>query len=277
VDVRTIDVAGRRLRLATTAPSPGTLPLLFFNGIGADVELVRVLAEELRAFGIGIIVFDVPGTGGSSSPAPLYRFPWLARLANDVLGALGIDGQVDVAGVSWGGALAQEFTRRFPLRVRRLVLAATSAGTFAFPGRLTALAKMLSIRRYLDRTYLAGIGASIYGGKVSRDKALLARFNGALRSPRGSGYYLQVLAGAGWTSALWLHTLAQPTLVMMGTDDPLVPVANGRVLAAFLPNARLVTIDDGHLLLLTSARECAPIIADFLGVSALPHQPAAAG
>jgi pimeloyl-ACP methyl ester carboxylesterase len=78
------------------------------------------------------------------------------------------------------------------------------------------------------------------------------------------GYYLQLLAGFGWTSLPWLRLLAQPTLVMSGIDDPLVPVANGRILASLIPDARLVTIDDGHLFLVTSARESAAMVSDFL-------------
>jgi pimeloyl-ACP methyl ester carboxylesterase len=52
-----------------------------------------------------------------------------------------------------------------------------------------------------------------------------------------------------------------PTLVIAGTDDPIVPLANGRILARLIPPARLVTIDDGYLFLATSAGECAEIIA----------------
>ena len=52
---------------------------------------------------------------------------------------------------------------------------------------------------------------------------------------------------------------------MAGTDDPIVPVVNGRILAKLIPDARLVTIDDGHLFLVTSPRQSADIVADFLG------------
>jgi pimeloyl-ACP methyl ester carboxylesterase len=76
------------------------------------------------------------------------------------------------------------------------------------------------------------------------------------------GYYL--LAGFAWTSLPWLHLLAQPTLVVAGTDDPVVPLANGHILAKLIPNARLVTIDDGHLFLVTSAERCAAMISKFL-------------
>ena len=61
-----------------------------------------------------------------------------------------------------------------------------------------------------------------------------------------------------------LRLLAQPTLVMAGTDDPIVPIANGRILAKLIPGARLVTIDDGHLFLVTSAKQCAELVSEFL-------------
>ena len=82
--------------------------------------------------------------------------------------------------------------------------------------------------------------------------------------PTGKGYLWQMLAAAGWTSVLWLHRIKQPTLVMMGEDDPIVPVINGRILTSLLPNARLFTIDDGHLFLLSRIEDTVPIIRDFL-------------
>jgi pimeloyl-ACP methyl ester carboxylesterase len=68
----------------------------------------------------------------------------------------------------------------------------------------------------------------------------------------------------GWTSLPWLWLLKQPTLVMAGTDDPIVPLVNGRVLARLIPNARLETIDDGHLFMVTRPDETAAIIEAFL-------------
>jgi poly(3-hydroxyalkanoate) depolymerase len=261
MDVKYITVAGQKLRVATSAGSAGSVPLLVFNGLGADLEVFDGFAREMGTFGVGIVIFDVPGIGGSDVPLLPYRFACLARLANEVLGALGIAGPVDVAGMSWGGALAQEFTHRYPKRVRRLLLAATSAGALAVPGRLSALLKMLDLRLYVDPGYMARVGGELYGGKMRGNTAPLKRYGKVLR-PVGSS--LQLIAVAGWTSAFWLHTVRQPTLIMMGTDDPIIPVVNGRLLASLMPQATLVTVADGHLFLLTSARECAPIIAKFL-------------
>jgi len=68
----------------------------------------------------------------------------------------------------------------------------------------------------------------------------------------------------GWTSLPWLWSLPQPTLILMGSDDPLVPSINGRILALLIPNAQLRMIDDGHLFMVTRPAETAAIIEAFL-------------
>ena len=85
---------------------------------------------------------------------------------------------------------------------------------------------------------------------------------------RGLGYLYQLLAMVGWSSLPWLWTLRQPTLVLMGRDDPLVPVVNGRALAHLIPNARLEIIDDGHLFMVTRPKETAERIEKFLSEAA---------
>ncbi len=85
--------------------------------------------------------------------------------------------------------------------------------------------------------------------------------------PTGRGYLWQLLAATGWTSILWLRQIKQPTLVLMGRDDPIVPVVNGRILAGLIPNSRLVTIDDGHLFLLSRIDDIVPVIRDFLSAN----------
>jgi pimeloyl-ACP methyl ester carboxylesterase len=53
------------------------------------------------------------------------------------------------------------------------------------------------------------------------------------------------------TSLPWLRTLRQPTLVLAGDDDPIVPLVNARILAVCIPNARLrIVRGGGHLFLL---------------------------
>jgi poly(3-hydroxyalkanoate) depolymerase len=193
-----------------------------------------------------------------------YRLSRLARLADNLLRDLGVDGAVDVLGVSWGGALAQEFVHQYPARCRRLVLAATSAGAVMVPGRWSALSKMVNPRRYLDQDFMTRVGGDLYGGKYRDNTDILREHAKHMAPPTAKGYLWQMLAAAGWTSVLWLHRIKQPTLVMMGEDDPIVPVINGRILTSLLPNARLSTIDDGHLFLLSRTEDVVPVIRDFL-------------
>jgi poly(3-hydroxyalkanoate) depolymerase len=267
VQISLHDVAGQMLRVGVRPGEKGRpgektrLPLLLFNGIGANIELVEPFLDALD--GLEAIIFDVPGVGGSPAPRVPYRPSTLARLSARLLDQLGHE-QVDVLGVSWGGALAQQFAFQQANRCRRLVLAATSPGHLMVPGKLTVLVKMATPRRYKDRDYMRKIAGEIYGGALRRSPDLVREHLRHVRWSSGYGYYLQLIAGFGWSSLPWLRFLSQPTLVMAGTDDPIVPVANGLILATLIPDARLVTIDDGHLFLVTSASESAEIVAKFL-------------
>jgi len=262
MQIQTIDLDGQLLRVAVRPGSDASPPLLLFNGIGANLELVEPFVEALDD--VTVIVFDVPGVGGSPAPLIPYRFSALTVLSDKLLTRLGYAGPVDVLGVSWGGALAQQFALLYPRRCRRLVLAATSPGVIMVPARLSVLAKLIGPRRYTDPAYLRKIGAEIYGGAYRRDPALLEEHSRHIQAPRGRGYLYQLLAASGWTSLPWLGALQQKTLVMHGNDDPIVPLTNAKILAARIRHATLHVIDDGHLFLITRASEVAPVVKRFL-------------
>ena len=172
--------------------------------------------------------------------------------------------EIDVAGVSWGGAIAQQFAHQYPRLCRRLVLAATSPGAIMVPANLPVLWKMATPRRYTDKDYVSSVAPEIYGGAFRKDPSLIRLHASAMHGTTNLGYLYQLLAMTGWTSLPWLWSLPQPTLVLMGSDDPLVPVINGRILARLIPNARLCLIDDGHLFMVTRPQEAAAMIETFL-------------
>lgn len=261
-EIRRIDVDGQPLRVGIRHGSSERPPLLLFNGIGSNLELAGPFTAALGD--IETVIFDVPGTGGSPRPMLPYRFSTIATLANRMMMQLGYTGQLDVLGVSWGGALAQQFARLYPQRCRRLVLAATSPGAVMIPGRLSVISKLMSPRRYLDPDHLSKIGPHLYGGAFRKQPELLHEHGRHVQPPRGLGYAYQLLAGLGWTSIHWLYFLRQPTLVMTGTDDPIIPLINAKVMASLIPKAKLYVIDDGHLFLVTRAREVAPVVRSFL-------------
>jgi poly(3-hydroxyalkanoate) depolymerase len=255
------DVGGQMLRVGLRRGDEARPPLLLFNGIGANIELVEPFLDALD--GPPAIVFDVPGVGGSPPPRLPYRPSTIARLTAQLLDQLGRE-KVDVLGVSWGGALAQQFAFQQRQRCRRLVLAATSPGHLMVPGRPSVLLKIATPRRYKDADYMQRIAGDVYGGALRGAPELARQHLRHVRWSSDSGYYLQLLAAFGWSSLPWLRTLPQPTLIMAGTDDPIVPIVNARILASLIPQARLEMIDDGHLFLVTSARRSAVLIAEFL-------------
>jgi len=262
MQIQMIDLDGQTLRVATWRGSDASPPLLIFNGIGANLELVEPFVAALED--VSVIIFDIPGVGGSPEPVVPYRFSTLSVLADKLLTRLGHDGAVDVLGVSWGGALAQQFARLYPRRCRRLVLAATSPGVIMVPGKLSVLSKLVGPRRYTDPAYLQEVGADLYGGAYRRNPSLLKEHSRHIQPPRGRGYLYQLLAATGWSSLPWLGALRQRTLVMHGNDDPIVPLTNAKILAARIRDATLYVIDDGHLFLISRANEVAPVVRRFL-------------
>lgn len=258
---RTIDLDGQTLRTAVRPGTSALPPLLIFNGIGANLELVVPFVKELDP-DLEIIAFDVPGVGGSSTPSKPYRFPGLAKLAARMLDYLDY-GQVNVIGVSWGSA-GTAICLRLPRALQKLILAATAAGAVMVPGKPKVLLRMASPRRYIQPSYGVQIAADIYGGAFRRDAKLATRHASKVRSGSKLGYYWQLFAGLGWTSIHWLHKIKQPTLVLAGDDDPIIPLVNMRLLAWRIPNSQLHVIDDGHLFLVTRAALVAPLVMEFL-------------
>jgi pimeloyl-ACP methyl ester carboxylesterase len=78
------------------------------------------------------------------------------------------------------------------------------------------------------------------------------------------GLFYQQLAMLGWTSVPFARLIRQPTLILTGDDDPIIPPVNGKLMRALLPNAKLHIFHDGHLGLVTSADELAPTVEGFL-------------
>jgi poly(3-hydroxyalkanoate) depolymerase len=261
IEARQVTIDGQLLQVAIRHGAGGGPPLLLFNGIGANWELAKPFLEALT--NTAAIIFDVPGVGGSPRTLLPYRPSTLARLAAGLVTELGY-AEVDVAGVSWGGGIAQQFAHQYPKLCRRLVLAATAPGFTMVPAGPTVLWKMATPRRYIDKAYMTRIAADIYGGAFRDDPSLAGRHAAAMHGAGKLGYLYQLLAMSGWTSLPWVWSLPQPTLVLMGRDDPLVPPINGHILAGLIPNAELRMIDDGHLFIVTRPAETAAVIEAFL-------------
>jgi len=267
-EVRSVTVGGQLVRVAirhgpNEAGGAPRFPLLLINGIGASLELLEPFVAKLDP-AVEVIRFDPPGVGGSPLPLRPYRFSGLCRLIAGLLTELGHD-RVDVLGISWGGGVAQHFAMFQRARCRRLVLVATATGTLMAPGRPSVLRHMVTPRRYLDRGYLHQVAGDIYGGLARIDTAeVVAAMHDDNRGGPSRGYLYQLAAAAGWTSVPFLPLLRQPTLILAGDDDPIIPLVNARLMHRLVRDSRLHVYPGGHLGLVTEAAALAPVVDGFL-------------
>jgi len=261
LQTRFVEVAGRRVRVAIREGDRSRPPLLLCNGLGVSLEGLQPFVDALRPE-TGVIRFDVPGVGESPTPVLPYRMWGMARLTSQLLNALDVP-RVDVLGVSWGGALAQQFAFQHRHRCRRLILVSTALGVLGgIPGRPRVIPEMLTRRRFDDPEHARQVAPKIYGGKARSEAESIPIF--AHMRVHWRGLFYQQLAALGWTSLPFAPLILQPTLILTGDDDPIIPPVNGRMLRQGLLNSELKFFHDGHLGLVTSADELAPIVEDFL-------------
>jgi poly(3-hydroxyalkanoate) depolymerase len=269
--MRMLTVGGRSLRVSVREGTPDWPPLLLCNGIGVSLELFQPFVDVLDSRR-PVIRFDLPGVGGSPGPVRPYHLTTLPSLLAQLLDQLGYQ-QADVLGISWGGALAQQFALSRPGRVRRLVLVATAPGVIMVPASPSVLLRMLSPRRHRDPDFAARVAGELYGGSA-RENPIVARdlLHATTRLGPAWGYYYQLLAAAGWTSLPFLPRLRTPTLILAGDDDPIIPVVNARIMHRLIPDSALHVYSGGHLELAADAGRLAAVVQDFLNAD-----PAATG
>src|ERR1035441_3992459 len=254
--MRTLSIGGRVLRGAARDGNPDWPPLLLCNGIGAPLEVFQPFVDALDRRR-PIIRFDMPGTGGSPASALPYHLATLPPLLSGLLDQLGYQ-QADVLGISWGGGLAQQFALSRPDRGRRLGLVGTGPGALMSPAHPPP-------RRHHAPAHAARIAGELYGGSV-RDDPALARdlLHPTARPGPARGYYYQLASGIGWTSLPRLPRLQQPTLILAGDDDPIIPLVNARIMHRLIPRSELHIYHGGHLDLAADAEHLAPVVEAFL-------------
>lgn len=255
-----VGVAGRRLRVAEWHHDAGAdqLPLLILTGLGMNVEMFEPVAAALG--GRRIISFDLPGIGKSPDPFVPYTMASMALTTAALLDHLEIE-QADVLGMSWGGALAQQFAFQHRHRTGKLILVATSAGASMVPGNPSMLRHLIDPREYTVEKTLRRNLAALYNGGGSDDPVSL----NAAQPPSPLGLAYQISAFASWSSLPFLPLLRMPVLVMAGEDDQIVPPVNAELLANAIPGARLEMFErGGHLFLLSQGDRFTELVNGFL-------------
>lgn len=235
--------------------------VLFLNGSGATIELVRPLVEIL-ARRLTVAIHDQRGLGRTEIPDGPYSMAQYADDARAFLDHLGWE-SCRVLGISFGGMVAQELAVTWPGRVERLVLACTSAGGAG--GSSYPLHELLD----LDEVSRAARMTAIADLRTATDSAGRTESGGAPpldeRQRRGVWWQMQ----ARRHHDVWdrLVNITCPTLVMAGRHDGIAPVDNSVAIVSRLRDGELRVYDGGHQFFIQD-RRAVPDMMDFLAIGA---------
>jgi 3-oxoadipate enol-lactonase len=246
-DVLGVRLASAPLHWERTGAGP---PVLLIMGLGlsggAWWRTVPVLSRRLA-----VITFDNRGVGRSRSLLHAYTTESMADDAVSVLDAAGVD-RAHVYGISLGGMVAQQLALRHPDRVRSLVLGATNAGGARM--RWPDPEVLAFLRKRLRMPPEEGAWSSVafnYGARCRREHP--ERIAEDIAQRLAHPFPEQAYRAQLWAAALHdcysrLDRIEAPTLVVHGSDDRMVPVENGRMIADRIPGARLIEVEEsGHL------------------------------
>jgi 3-oxoadipate enol-lactonase len=246
--------------------------LLFISGTGADLRRSPRLTDGPGFTAFELLQYDQRGLGQSAVPAGPYAMTDYADDAAGLLDALGWDTCL-VLGVSFGGMVAQELAIRHPERVRRLVLACTSAGGVggaSYPLHelvgLDAQASLEARFQLLDTRWDAAWRAD------NPEMVAMIAEGFQLGGPGGGpavGPLLQLEARSHHDTSARLEQIGCPTLVCGGRYDGIAPPANSEFLAAKIPGAELALFDGGHIFFMQDPGAMPAMLA-FLGAAAGP-------
>lgn len=242
--------------------------LLSISGTGGDLRRQPRPSDGPLAQSFELLAYDQRGLGRSSVPPWPYAMADFADDAAALLDALEWDDCL-VLGFSFGGMVAQEVAIRHPERVRRLVLACTSAGGAG--GASYPLHELIDLgpeERSAQRMELIDTRWDEAWRRANPDMVALLSERMGLEGPgedgaADPGLTNQLTARAAHDTASRLGAITCPTLVCGGRFDGIAPPANSEFLAREIPRAMLEIFDGGHGFFLQDEKAI-PAIIDFL-------------
>ena len=257
-----VDVNGMVVHLRDEGPRDDALPLLLLHGTSASLHTwegwVRALKTQRRVISLDLPGFGLTGPFAGSYAPDDYRGDSYARFVLDLMDQLKINRAV-LAGNSLGGEIAWRVATLAPQRVASLVLVDAS-GLQAQPqsvpiGLLIARAPVFSqiAEWVLPRALITQGLASVYGDPAKVTTDLVDRyFELALRegNRRALGHRLRQMTAGDELSppAARIDSIKQPTLILWGGLDKLVPLAAGHDFHRRIAGSQLVVLEGlGHV------------------------------
>ncbi|MFT3746512.1 MAG: alpha/beta hydrolase [Pyrinomonadaceae bacterium] len=215
-----------------------------------------------------LLKFDPSGIGRSRLKTPDLSLDSFTNDLRDLLDDLGLE-KVNLLGTSFGGFVAMEFVLRFPERVKKLVLACTTAGG---PDHVSP---DIEILRSFTRNPEFTVGEQIrrffrpaFTEKFNQEHPDIVEKVCRLREENvvnEETYVAQLRTAFSFDVSQRLREIEHKTLVITGDRDNLVPMQNSENIAAKLPNAKLEIIREGsHMIFVENAAEFNELVTRFL-------------
>ena len=226
-------------------------PLLLIQGMsGTHLTWGEPFMSRLRP-DFDCVVFDNRGIGNNEPVGEPFTIADLAADAVAVMDAAGFE-TAHVLGISMGGMIAQQVALAAPERLRTLTLGCTYPGgpgsSLIAPedaGPLLEAFGSGDLDRVIGAAYVVNLSPGFRADESNY--ADFAAMAGALPA-RQATVQLQIGAIGGHDVQERLAEIAAPTLVIHGTEDKMIPVANGELIASLIPGAQLEIFDGvGHL------------------------------
>jgi pimeloyl-ACP methyl ester carboxylesterase len=247
-------------------------PLLLIMGMsGTALHWDEPFLEELRR-DFDVIAYDHRGVGASTRLDAPVTIREMAADAAALLEALQVD-SAHVMGISMGGMIAQELALARPERVNTLTLGCTYCG-----GEGSSLTSQAVLQRLTEamvsgereRALRVGFEVNVSAAYAADDAAYERFLQIANRRAVAVPVVLaQMQACLAHDTNARLSELAMPTLVMHGTEDQLLPVDNGRLIASRVPGSRLEIFDGaGHLFFWEQPQRSAELLREHAAVPA---------
>lgn len=217
-----------------------------------------------------VILVDFRDQGRSSRLEPGYRADRHCDDLIELFDHLAVD-RVDAVGVSYGGHVAMTFARRFPHRLRRLVLGSITARPTPYLSEVGAEWEQIAARRDAERLFET-CNPQVYA------RTFLDRHGSLLRERQRS---VLPLLDEAWFDAFVrlaasarefdhgddLATIASPTLLVCGTEDRLTPADHVFAMAQRIPNCTALAIPSGgHGVMIEQPRAFAAAVLGFLAL-----------
>jgi pimeloyl-ACP methyl ester carboxylesterase len=247
------------------------------HGLGGQwqnwLENIPRLAEERR-----VLALDLPGFGLTPEPADgEISISGYGRYVNAFCDRLGL-GEVNVVGNSMGGFIAAEVAIQFPDRVSRLVLVSaagiSSADALQAPiltiGRLASAVATNSAARH-RRLAARPISRHAALALVARHPRLLApdlAYEGFFKGTGKPGFVDALRASLEYDFRDRLPDIRQPTLIVWGENDSIIPVKDAAEFERLIPDSRKVVMaDTGHISMAERPGAFNELMMDFLAES----------